>query len=128
MESKAYPIAFAALLACIAVEAAAQPVYKSVDDEGRITFTDQPPAQPDRRLATARRGGKVDATESARRLKQARLERSLGAEPGPGELDKGAGAPTVNYRYWRRQEKLRIVVERALRRSNETGRAQVASR
>jgi hypothetical protein len=34
----------------------------------------------------------------------------------------------VNHRYWQRQEKLRIVVERALRRSNETGRLIVASR
>jgi hypothetical protein len=128
MASKSYPVIFAALLACVAVNAAAQTVYKNVDDEGRTTFTDQPPAQPSGRLATPRRGGKVDMTESARRLKQARLERTLGAAPAPGELNRGPGAPTVNHRYWQRQEKLRIVVERALRRSNETGRLIVASR
>jgi hypothetical protein len=119
-----HSILFAALLICIAADAPAQTVYKQMDDEGRTTFTDQPPA---RRAVAPRRGGKVDAIEAARRLKKARLERELGKEPRPGELTRGADAPTVNYRYWQRQEKLRIVVERALRRSNETQRLLVAS-
>ena len=55
------------------------------------------------------------------------LQNMAGEEVTFGKT-RGAGAPTVNYRYWQRQEKLRIVVERALRRSNETQRLQVASR
>ena len=125
MTARAYSIPFAMLLACIAVDAAAQTIYKTVDDEGRTTFTDQPAVK---RVTAPRRGGKVDMNEAARRLQQARLERTLGAEPGPGELNPGAGAPSVNYRYWKRQEKLRLLVERALRRSNETQRVQIASR
>ena len=125
MTAQAYSILFAMLLGCLAVDAAAQTIYKDVDDEGRITFSDQPPVK---RTIAPRRGGKVDVSEAARRLQQARLERKLGAEPGPGELNPGAGVPTVNYRYWKRQEKLRLLVERALRRSNEAQRVQVASR
>ena len=118
-------IVFAALLVCIGADASAQTIYREVDEEGRTTYSDRPPAKP---AAAPRRVGKVDVNEAARRLKQARLERSLGAEPGPGELTQGTGARTVNYRYWRRQEKLRLLVERALRRSQETRGVQVASR
>jgi Domain of unknown function (DUF4124) len=125
MAVRTHSILFAALLVCSAVDAPAQSIYKQVDDEGHSTFTDQPPVKP---AAAPRRGGKVDTNEAARRLKQARLERKLGAEPRPGELARNSGAPTVNYRYWKRQEKLRIAVEQALRRSNETLRPQVASR
>ena len=49
-------------------------------------------------------------------------------QPLPGEHAQGTGAGAVNHRYWRRQEKLRIVVEQAQRRSNETGRLQLAQR
>ena len=65
---------------------------------------------------------------SSRRLKQAQLQRQLGAEPLPGEFTRNAGKLTVNYRYWRRQEKLRQLVERAQHRSNEMLRPQIASR
>jgi hypothetical protein len=125
MAAQAYSLLFAALLACSAVDAAAQTVYKDVDDEGRTSFSDQPPPRP---AVRPRRGGKVDVNEAARRLKQARLERKQGAEPRAGEFTQGPGAPKANYRYWQRQEKLRLVVERALRRSNETLRLQLASR
>ena len=125
MAIRTIPIIFATLLACSAADASAQSVYKEVDDEGRSTFTDRPPARP----ATApRRGGKVDMKEAARRLEQTRLERRLGAQPRPGELNQGPGEPTANHRYWRRQEKLRLAVEQALRRSQETHRQQLASR
>jgi hypothetical protein len=116
---------FAALLICSMADASAQAVFKEVDDEGNTTFTDRPPA---RRAIAPRRGGKVDMKEAARRLEQARLQRRLGAQPGPGELSQGHGAPTANYRYWQRQEKLRLAVEQALRRSQETQRQQLASR
>ena len=117
--------ACAAALLCAAAGVPAQTIYKSVDDDGRISFSDQPPARP---AALPRRGGKVDVKEATRRLKQARLDRSLGAQPGPGELTRGGGASAGNYRYWRRQERLRVVVEQALRRSHETRGVQIASR
>jgi len=117
--------ACAVALLCAAAGVSAQSVYKEIDDEGRVTFSDRPPAKP---VAIPRRSGKVDVNEAARRLKQARLERKLGAEPGPGELIPGTGARAGNYRYWRRQEKLRLVVEQALRRSQETLGVQIASR
>jgi hypothetical protein len=125
MAAKAESVLLAAVLICTAACVSAQTIYKEVDDGGRITFSDLPPAKP---AVIPRRGGKVDVNEAARRLKQARLERKLGAEPLPGELTQVTGAPTVNYRYWRRQEKLRIVAERALRRAQETLGVQVAAR
>ena len=125
MAAKAKSLLLAAVLACTAACATAQTIYKAVDDEGRTTFSDRPPVKP---AAAPRRGAKVDVNEAARRLRQARLERKLGAEPLPGELTQGTGAPAPNYRYWRRQEKLRIVAEQALRRSQETLRVQVAAR
>jgi len=125
MAAKAQSTLLAAVLVCTAACVSAQTIYKEVDGEGRTTFSDRPPVKP---AVIPRRAGKVDVNEAARRLKQARLERKLGAEPMPGELSRGSGVPTVNYRYWRRQEKLRIVAEQALRRSQETLRVQVASR
>lgn len=125
MVARAKSLLLAAALVCTATCASAQTIYKELDDQGRITFSDLPPVKP---AATPRRGGKVDVNEAARRLRQARLERKLGAEPMPGELTRGTGAPAPNYRYWRRQEQLRIVAERALRRSQETLRVQVAAR
>jgi len=62
----------------------------------------------------------VDASEAARRLGQARLEREQGAQALTGEQARGTNAGAVNHRYWLRQEKLRRMVEQALRRSNET--------
>lgn len=70
----------------------------------------------------------VEANEAERRLKQARLARERGAEPLSTERVRGAGARAVNHRYWQRQEKLRLEVEFALRRSNETRRSLHASR
>jgi len=125
MAAKAQFILLAAVLACMAASASAQSIYKVVNDEGHVTFSDQPPVKP---VAIPRQAGKVDVNEAARRLRQARLQRKLGAEPMPGELTRGTGALTPNYRYWRRQEKLRIVAEQALRRSQDTLRVQVAAR
>ena len=117
--------ACAVALLCAAADLPAQTLYKQVDDDGRITFSDRPSAKP---AAAPRRGGKVEAKEAARRLKQAQLDRNLGAQPGPGELNHSDGARTVNYRYWQRQEKLRLVVEQAQHRSRETLAPQIASR
>ena len=117
--------ACAAALLCAAAGVSAQTIYQQVDDEGLTTFSDRSAAKP---AIAPRRGAKVEANEAARRLKQAQLERARGMEPRPGELTRGTGARAVNYRYWRRQEKLRIVVEQAQRRSSETLRPQIASR
>ncbi len=105
--------------------ASAQEIHKHVGDDGRITYTDLPPV---RRAALPQRGANVEANEAARRLKQALQERNLGAEPRPGELSKGAGARAPNYRYWLRQERNRLVLELAQRRSRETLRPQVVAR
>ena len=115
----------AAALFCVGAGASAQTVYKEVDDEGRTLFSDQPAVK---KIAGPRRGTGLEASEAARRLKQAQLERAMGADPRPGELTRGAGARTVNYRYWQRQEGLRREVEQAMRRSNETRSPQLASR
>lgn len=64
----------------------------------------------------------IDSKEAARRLGKARLARSQGAEPLPGERAGSAGASAVNHRYWQRQEKLRRAVEQA------QGRSQLAQR
>jgi hypothetical protein len=69
---------------------------------------------------SSRSAAMVDASEAARRLGQARLEREQGAQALPGEHAQGTNAGAVNHRYWQRQEKLRRMVEQALRRSNET--------
>jgi hypothetical protein len=116
----------AMVLVCAAAAASAQTVYRQVDDDGHVMFSDQPAAQP----AAPRRAGarQVEAKEADRRLKQAKLERARGVEPQPGELTQGNGARAVNYRYWRRQEKLRLLVEQAQRRTSETGPPQLASR
>jgi len=66
----------------------------------------------------------VDAREAARRLGQARLEREQGVQALPREQARGTGIHAVNHRYWRRQEKMRRMVEQALHRLNETRPAQ----
>jgi hypothetical protein len=40
--------------------------------------------------------------------------------PLPGESVQSADGTVVNPRYWRRQESLRLAVEQAQRRSNQT--------
>ena len=125
--------------------ASAQTLYKQVDGAGHLTFADQAATTPSPRTATvpaldvasalasnsavsSRRAVMIDAKEAARRLRQAQLQREQGAAPLPGELTQSTGAGVANHRYWRRQEKLRYVVEQALRRSNETRQTQLALR
>jgi hypothetical protein len=118
---------FAAALLCTTA-ATAQAIHKHIDGEGRVTYSDQQPARSALSPSPRRGARQVEMNEAARRLKQAQLARSLGAEPRPGERTAGAGAGSVNYRYWQRQEKLRHVVEQAQRRSNEVRDPLVASR
>ena len=124
LPSIAFSICAAAFL-CGAPCVSAQTIYRVLDDEGRATFSDRAPA---RAAIAPRRGARVEMKEADRRLKQAQLQRKLGAEPLAGEFTRDAGTRTVNYRYWRRQEKLRQVVEQAQHRSNEMLRPQIAAR
>jgi len=134
----------AATFFCAATGACAQEVYKMVDAAGRVVFTDQPGLAPELQLApepdasrvpkriagisSPRAAAIVDAKEAARRLQQAQLTRSRGIEPLPGEKAQHAKDGVVSERYLRRQEKLRLLVEQAQRRANETSRPQVAAR
>jgi len=136
----------AVVLAGIATGAQAQTVFKQVDIAGRITYTDTPEStagaqeadspelaapKPRHRIVNIsprRVTVAVDAKEAARRLGKAQQQRKLGAQPMAGEQTEVSGASALNYRYWRRQEKLRIQVEQAQRRSNETSRLLLAQR
>jgi hypothetical protein len=60
------------------------------------------------------RGAAINAKEAERRLVAAQQKRQEGIDPLPGELSIETGQP--NYRYWKRQEKLRQNVEDAQRR------------
>lgn len=83
--------------------------------------SEPPAAQPPRkRVVLPRKIGKVDVKEAARRLERAQFERKQGVEPRPGEFIQVSGVRVVNYRYWKRQEQLRLVVEGAQRRSQAT--------
>jgi hypothetical protein len=134
-----------ALLFAATVATAQATIYKQVDSAGRITFTDRPdpnlPAQsmtgpaleapkPPAGVAlmASRRSAAINANEAGRRLAQAQLMRSQGADLLPGErtFDSGAGVP--NQRYWQRQERLRVLVEQAQQRVNETRLPLLAQR
>ena len=67
----------------------------------------------------SKRAAEINAKEAERRLEQAQLKRIEGAEPLPGEVNGGS---VPNYRYWKRQEQLRLAVEQAQRRWNQTHR------
>lgn len=132
-----------ALLCAAAGTPAQTTIYKQVDAAGRVTFTDRPdsslPAQSMTGAAleaprapggvilmTSRRSAAIDANEAARRLAQAQLMRSEGADPLAGERTPGTGVP--NERYWQRQEKLRVLVEHAQQRANEARMPLLAQR
>ena len=123
MLSRFFSTACVLALLCAAGTVPAQEILKQVDDEGRTTSSDQPAAAPaPKRTIAPRRGGKVDVSEAARRLEQAQKARKQGLEPRPGEFIRVGGTTTLNYRYWQRQEKLRLAVEQAQRRSADAQR------
>jgi hypothetical protein len=131
-------------LLCIAAGASAQAIHKEIDAAGRVTYTDQPDTTPTWHLATipavdvanalagnsaisSRFAAIIDVDEAARRLRQALLGRSLGAERLPGERAHGADAAAANHRYRARQEGLQLEVERAMQRATLTARSLRAS-
>jgi Domain of unknown function (DUF4124) len=133
-----FAASIAAAFLCTATAASAQlAVYKSIDSEGRITYTDRqepesqlvdgaesaaPAAEPRRRALPSRGSALVNANEAKRRLAQAERKRKLGKTPLAGESTQGPDGTTVSYRYWQRQEKLRVEVEKAQRRANAVQR------
>ncbi len=129
----------AVALLCGAAGACAQAIHKEIDAAGRITYSDQPETTPSRHFATvpaldvanalarnaaisSRFAAIIDVDEAARRLGQALLERSLGAERLPGEQVRGADAPAATQRYRARQEDLQREVELAVQRATRTAR------
>lgn len=144
----------AGALLCAATVVSAQAIYKQVDPDGRVVYTDRPdttlpggaelvspapaaapavetpPAKaPVRRSQISpKRAAAIDAQEAERRLNQARLSRDQGATPQPGERSHGVAPSAVNDRYWRRQEQLRREVEASLRRVQETHQVLLAQR
>ena len=105
----------ASALTCAAAGASAQTV--SALDVSRALASNSP--------ISSQHALAVDANEAARRLERAQLRREQGARPRPGE-QASTEPGLVNYRYWRRQERLRDLVEQALHRSNETHRSSAA--
>jgi hypothetical protein len=127
------PSLCALALLCAAAGAQAQTIYKQVDLEGRTIYTDRPDASLSAQSITSsplaapappagitlmalQRSAAINASEARRRLAQAQVMRSQGADVLPGEQTSAA----PNQRYWQRQEKLRVLVERAQQRVNET--------
>jgi hypothetical protein len=131
----------AAAMLCAAAAASAQEIHKLVDAAGSITFSDRPDetgalqpapeaesARVPKRIAgisSPRAAALIDTREAERRLRQAQTTRSQGQEPLPGERAKDG---TLSERYSRRQEKLRLLVERAEYRLQETSRPKLSSR
>ena len=134
----------AVALVCGAASVSAQAIHKGIDAAGRVTYSDQPDTTPSRHFSTvpaldvanalarnasisSRFAAIIDVDEAARRLGQALLERSLGAERLPGEQVHGADAAAANQRYRTRQEDLQREVELAVQRATRTARVLRAS-
>lgn len=93
-----------------------------------LLFATLAPAQQSYRQAAMKNASAIDAYEAAQRLGRAQRARSSGASPLGGEQLGNQAASPVNYRYWKRQERLRVAVELAQRRSNETQPARLVAR
>jgi len=135
----------AAVLALCAASASAQMIHTSVNLDGHKTFSDRAdtmpesvpeavPAKPAWRTpaGTMSKGSRgavlVNANEAERRLAQAQRKRNKGMALESGESDKISGGILVNARYWNRQEKLELDVDRAQRRANEMRQPTLAQR
>ena len=135
----------AAAVLCAAADLTAQTIHKVADATGSFKYTDRMDMTPSPTTMTdpalempsaparisrisSRRAATIDANEAARRLGQAQLKRQQGLAPLPGEQVQDSDRSAVKHRYWRRQERLRLAVEEAQRRLNETRRLQLARR
>lgn len=93
-----------------------------------LAFATLTPAQQSYRQAATKNAPAIDAHEAAQRLSRAQLARSSGAAPLAGEQLGSGTESTVSYRYWKRQERLRLAVELAQRRANETRAPRLVAR
>lgn len=132
----------ATALALCAASASAQMIHTSVSLDGHKTFSDRAATtpEPDPEAVAARRtpagtmarGSRgatlVNANEAERRLLQTRKTRSKGMALLPGESDMVPGGILVNARYWNRQERLELDVDRAQSRANEVRQPTFAQR
>lgn len=137
-------ILLVAALALAAADALAQTIYTSVSVDGHKTFSDRRDTTPDTAAEAAPNGAlptpagtmaggsrgatAVNINEAQRRLAQAQRNRRQGMDPLPGERSGAGDAGALSHRYWKRQEALRLDVERAQQRLNATRQPQLARR
>ena len=139
-----FPLAGLLVAALMVQPATAQTLYKSVDSDGRVTYSDKPPAgaakTEKKKLDTSKLGvtaptqgekstlqqleGSRKTRESAQnRLRQheialhdAEVARDMGKEPQPSErLGTAGGNQRLTDEYFARQKRLEANVERARR-------------
>jgi|GEM_PF-1473401 len=131
---------FAPALLVAATGALAQSVHQEVDAEGRVTYTDRPRAIPSQSVAptpgmdvdyalaralpmSTRHATTVDAQEASRWLRQTQKAQEQGVQRRPGEKIVKVGTTITDECYQRRQDNLRLAVERAQRRVYKTSQA-----
>lgn len=133
-----------AALCCGVSIASAQVIHRQVDADGRVTFTDRRSELPQPRVVrvsgydvanalargtaiSSRGSANVDEIEAARRLGRAQLQQEQGVEPLANEATAASAEP-AGQRYARRQERLRLDVEKAQARHDETQQRQLVRR
>jgi hypothetical protein len=133
----------AVMLALFAAGASAQVIFTTVDPDGHKIFSDRAGATAEpvleaapesdavkaprrRSLVPSRLSATVNASEAERRLAQTQQKRRLGKSPLAGEGVHTPAGFVPNARYWSRQQKLRVEVEQAQRRSNTLRQTQLA--
>ena len=139
-----FPLAGLLVVALLAQPAIAQTLYKSVNPDGRVTYSDKPPADAvkteKKQMDTSKQGvtapsqrekGTLQQLESSRKTRESAQDRvrsreialhdaevalSMGKEPQPNErLGTAGGGQRLTDEYWARQKKLEANVERARR-------------
>ena len=144
MVNPLFPLAGLLVVALLAQSATAQELYKSVSPDGRVTYSDKPPADAvkteKKKLDTSKQGvappterekSTLQQLESGRKTREsaqdrvrkheialhdAEVARDMGKEPQPSErLGTAGGNQRLTDEYFARQKKLEANVERARR-------------
>jgi hypothetical protein len=144
MLNRLFPLAGLLVVALLAQPAAAQTLYKSVSPDGRVTYSDKPPADAvkteKKQLDTSKQGvvpptqrdkATLQQLEASRKMRESAQERvrryeialhdaevalSMGKEPQPSErLGTAGGGQRLTDEYHARQKRLEANVERARR-------------
>ncbi len=144
MTTHLFPLAGLLVVALLAQPATAQTLYKSVSPDGRVTYSDKPPADAvkteKKQLDTSKQGvvpptqgekSTLQQLESSRKTREsaqdrvrkleialhdAEVARGMGKEPQPSErLGTAGGNQRLTDEYFARQKKLEANVERARR-------------